>query len=633
MMTPPSTILLRCYRALAALALFLPLFVALPSCDGDDGGPGMTAPVASVEVTPASSTLTSLGEQLQLSATARDAGGTAISGKPFTWSSSDESVATVSASGLVTPEAVGDATITATTDGVDGTADVSVMTNEIRVRPEGGTVTAAGGQVELVFPAGAVDAATIITVEAAASPPPSIRLVTGTAFDLGPTGTQFNDPVRLTVSYDPADLPITVEEEALGLFRAGATTWERVPGSSVDVGARTVTAEIDGFSTFAVRGGPSQAPPILALGDVRTCAILAGGLAWCWGENNAGVFGNGTQDDADNIPVPGAQGLVLRWLTLAGSGNDFACGITTEGEAYCWGENGNGELGAPSSETCPFDVSCSTTPLRVSDPASGPVTWQVLSVNGENGHSCGISENGTTYCWGANNSGQLGDGTQMNRTIPTPVQGGLVFEALTAGEDFVCALDSQGSAYCWGQGSEGALGNGSEENVSVPTAVSTTETFVGISAGRQHACALTADGEAYCWGGNNNGQLGAPTSETCAFGVPCSTTPLAVAGGLTFRWIATGFQMTCGITTADAAYCWGEGDEGQLGNGTVGNQATPTLVAGGLMFRSVVPEEHHGCGVTTGGEIYCWGSGSAGQIGDGVPGGPLRLTPVRVIFP
>ncbi len=170
----------------------------------------------------------------------------------------------------------------------------------------------------------------------------------------------------------------------------------------------------------------------------------------------------------------------------------------------------------------------------------------------------------------------------------------------------------------------------------MPTPVSTTETFIEISAGAFHTCALTALGKAYCWGTNTQGMLGGTTSETCdpGFGsFPCSTTPLAVDGGLTFRWIAAGDDFTCGITTSDAAYCWGEGDDGQLGNGSVDSQAAPTPVAGGLSFRSVVPAAHHACGVTTAGEIYCWGRGSEGQIGDGVPDGPDRLTPVRVVFP
>ncbi len=201
--------------------------------------------VASIVVMPAGDTLLSLGDTVQLTASARDANGNTIPDKTFAWSSSDDSVATINSSGLVTAAgANGLITITAATDGIAGTATVDVVTG-----PQGGTVSVANGQVKLVFPAGSVDRPIVVTVDVGSLAPSSTRLVPGTVFDFGPSGTQFNVPVRLTIGYDPSDLPV---ESLLRLFQAVGDRWVEVSGSGVDVVTKTVTGEITTFSRYAV---------------------------------------------------------------------------------------------------------------------------------------------------------------------------------------------------------------------------------------------------------------------------------------------------------------------------------------------------------------------------------------------
>jgi len=147
-----------------------------------------------------------------------------------------------------------------------------------------------------------------------------------------------------------------------------------------------------------------------------------------------------------------------------------------------------------------------------------------------------------------------------------------------------------------------------------------------VSAGSHHACALNLDGRAYCWGSDSRGQLGDSL-------VINSTTPIPVADSTRlFRAISAGDSHTCGVTTTGAAYCWGEGVSGQLGNGVADSSDVPLLVSGGFSFIAISAGQSHTCAIDTTGNMYCWGDNSMGQLGTGVPGA-LQLTPILVAGP
>ena len=147
----------------------------------------------------------------------------------------------------------------------------------------------------------------------------------------------------------------------------------------------------------------------------------------------------------------------------------------------------------------------------------------------------------------------MGDGTSgiAPQTVATPVIGGLLFSKLAAGNDFTCGIATNGTAYCHGIGGNGQLGGGAPNaETSIPTAVAGGAVFVGISAGNAFACGLTGLGAVWCWGQGTQGQLGNGAESS-------SNTPVAVAGGLSFTSIACGYGHACGLNSS-RAWCWGE---------------------------------------------------------------------------
>jgi alpha-tubulin suppressor-like RCC1 family protein len=199
------------------------------------------------------------------------------------------------------------------------------------------------------------------------------------------------------------------------------------------------------------------------------------------------------------------------------------------------------------------------------------------------------------------------------------------FTAVSAGFRTFCAIGVNGESRCWGSDEFGQLGDGpGNSSGTTPVTVAGGLTFVQIGTSRNGAerfsCGLTVAGAAYCWGSNLVGQLG--TSG------PSADAPQPVGGGLTFTALEVGGEHACAIATSGKAYCWGGNAFGQLGTGDSTNRAQPTEVVGDLQFTELGVGITHTCGVTTGGGAHCWGDGGEGRLGDGTTDG--SPTPVAV---
>ena len=147
-----------------------------------------------------------------------------------------------------------------------------------------------------------------------------------------------------------------------------------------------------------------------------------------------------------------------RFVELS-AGSSFACGVTRSFEALCWGRNDVGQLGRPTTETC-FQsnvqpIPCGSTPA----PVSGPQRFVMVSAGPR--HACGVTVDGDAYCWGENSIGELGNGTVAEfSNVPQRVRGGLAFKAVSAGDQHSCGEAADGRLYCWGSNLWGQLGTG-----------------------------------------------------------------------------------------------------------------------------------------------------------------------------
>lgn len=329
-------------------------------------------------------------------------------------------------------------------------------------------------------------------------------------------------------------------------------------------------------------------------------------------------------------------GLQIDPQTISG-GENHTCALTLDGRAYCWGDGSKSQLGNGSN-------SSQNRPVAVSDPDDGPVHFASISAGG--GHTCALTIDGKAYCWGLNGDGELGIGTTGAQNKPVAVldtiDGGIQFAAVEAGYFHTCALSTAGRAYCWGSGSYGRLGNGGTSTQRTPVAVAPPEgepdplTFASISGGYEFTCGLTIAGKAYCWGRDNAGQLGNGELENQVKPVAVEDTP---DGATKYASIATGSSHTCALSTAGKVYCWGNGEFGQLGDGESGLDAydsVPVPVAdptsGAVQFTSITTGNSFTCGATTSGQAYCWGHYSEGQLGVG-PGSQHKTRPTEVLDP
>jgi len=347
----------------------------------------------------------------------------------------------------------------------------------------------------------------------------------------------------------------------------------------------------------ATPGSPSTFT-VVSAGGYHTCGVTASDAGYCWGDNGSGDLGSGTTPDSA-IPVP-VTAVGGHTFATASTGNHFTCALTTNGAAYCWGDNSSGQLGNGTTTN-------STTPVA----AAPGITFATISAGLS--HTCGVTPRGTAYCWGLNDNGQLGNGTTTNSSAAVAVSGGITFATVSAGGRHTCGVDSSAKAFCWGFNGTGQLGDGSTANSSVPLAVSGVISFAAVSAGSSHTCGVDRGGTALCWGFNGNGELGDGSTSN-------RSTPVVVGGALLhFANVSAGGSAshTCGVDTSGNALCWGFNGQGQLGNGTTTNSATPVPVSGGITFARVSGGASHTCGVTGRGAAYCWGHNMAGELGNG----------------
>lgn len=370
-------------------------------------------------------------------------------------------------------------------------------------------------------------------------------------------------------------------------------------------------AGVGALATSAVGGSASFAgeqPVAVSAGTDRTCAGTAAGAVQCWGVVDVFEDSSGPSNIISVIPK-GVSGLTSGIQAIDAGGTE-ECALAAGGGAKCWGWDDRGQLGDGQG-----GIGCADEPCFYSDPVQvSGLSNGVQQIATGGSHVCALTTAGGVDCWGANDKGQVGDGTTEDRLEPDGVSGlSSSVSAITAGGSHSCALTTAGGVECWGDNASGQLGDGTTTNSSTPVGVSGLSSGVAaVAAGGSHTCALTTGGGVKCWGSNTFGQLGDGTTTE-------RDTPVDVSGlqsGVSA--IATGGDHTCALTTGGGVKCWGTNTVGQIGDGTTTERDTPVNVSGLQSSVSAITAGNtHSCALTTGSSLECWGSNDSGQLGDG----------------
>lgn len=400
-------------------------------------------------------------------------------------------------------------------------------------------------------------------------------------------------------------------------------TWESLNTDVATVNAETglFTGVIGGVATVrATSEGKTTTASVKVIAAARAlssgaasehhCAISTGGAIFCWGNNSSGQLGDGT-GTTSNVPVAStaASSDAVQIVT----GSEHSCARYTDGSVRCWGLNDAGQLGN-GTET-PYEVPATLV--------TGGHTFAKLAA-GPNS-TCGITTTGSALCWGA----MFGTAT----AVPTPVGGAATYtDITTGGNDGACGLTSGGDILCWGQiGWESA---NSPSYSAAPILVGGGRSYTKLSATRTHQCGLSG-GTIWCWGQVDAEALGVtslpkpPAPDTTDYSIYRGV-PFPISAGAAFTDVVAGGTFTCGLTSGSAVYCWGtlvpsiEPD----GNGAVpvagvssgvhaqGDGAKLQDLAG-LDFTALGSSRATVCGLKNGGIPWCWGSNYKGQSGQG----------------
>ena len=409
-------------------------------------------------------------------------------------------------------------------------------------------------------------------------------------------------------------------------------------------------------------------------GGSFSLAVGSDGNAYAWGYNYYGQLGDGTQTrrstpvmvrtpDRSTYPDLPAD---FTYVQVSG-GRYHSLAVGSDGNAYAWGSNSQGQLGDGTGTT-------RSTPVMVRKPDRStypdlPADFTYLQVSAGGYHSLALGSDGNAYAWG---NGQLGDGTSGSyRNAPVRVKtpdrntypdlpADFTYLQVSAGGNHSLALGSDGNAYAWGLNDNGQLGDGTTSDRYAPVRVKTPDrktypdlpadfTYLQVSAGIDHSLAVGSDGYAYAWGCNWYGQLGNNTASWTSDANPVPmrvrdpANPTDKSKGQQATQVSAGYHLSLAVGSEGNAWAWGYNYYGQLGNNTasgygdanpvpmrVRDPANPADKSKGLQATQVSGGQYHSLAMGMDGNAYAWGLNSNGQLGDGTQNN--KSAPVPVMF-
>lgn len=356
----------------------------------------------------------------------------------------------------------------------------------------------------------------------------------------------------------------------------------------------------------------------IATSSAHSCGIKEDNTAWCWGAWSSGRLGNGGASDQVQPSSVNSSTTSNSYIQI-GSGQSHTCALKTDGTAWCWGSDAQGQLGNGDGLTAD-----QTTPSPVSIVGTGK--WSQISV-GRQG-SCGIQNDGTAWCWGEDTNGQLGNGASGSQSSPQQISDPGPWVQITAGYLSTCGIKTDGSLWCWGDGQYGKLGNGTTITMQDPTPVAEPGPWVYVGRQSSTTCGIKLDGTAWCWGQLNRAGMGYTA-------VVESYVPKMMPDK--GPWLEINLSVTnngtaCGVKVDGSGWCWGFESEGRLGNGGSLNETHyfPERVADPGPWASIILGGTVTCGIKIDGSAWCWGDDSNGRLGNGSSLTANQAAPSRV---
>lgn len=348
----------------------------------------------------------------------------------------------------------------------------------------------------------------------------------------------------------------------------------------------------------------------VSAGDFHTVALDTGGRVFTWGGNARGQLGDGSTADSAEPVLVGGE-LAGRRVVDVDAGNEHTVVVDESGAVFTWGANEFGQLGDGTTTD-------SSVPVAVGGTMTGHVA---ASAQAGAAHTLALDESGTVLAWGWNLHGELGDGTTTDALLPVPVTGlsGREITRIATTYTHSVAVDTDGRAVAWGWNWFGQLGDGSTENSPVPVEVGGSlagQVVVDVAAGYEHTVATDARGVVHTWGSDEFGQLGAGGSADRVL-----PAPVAALAGHDVRAVDASWAHTVSLDADGTVHAWGYGDSGQLGNGTLDTVPVPTPVdwsgVGSRVVTRLSTAMYHTITLDTEGRAFAWGDNDWGQLGDG----------------
>ena len=363
---------------------------------------------------------------------------------------------------------------------------------------------------------------------------------------------------------------------------------------------------------LACEGEPAVVSTFLSLGsrmrasgDNTTCMLEADGSVWCWGINGKGQVGDGTTVDRwfrpTRIPALGTDVVELS------VGTRHACARKRNGSLWCWGGNQSGQLGIGQ------DSALHTDPVHVDG-----LGFDVTMVHTGRNHTCAVKSNGTAWCWGNHEHGQVGndsDQTVYWSPVEVTALGGIARLSTAIDSNHTCAINGGGDLWCWGFNEDGQLGDGTTTTSRVPVAVAVDDqgaafkNVTDVCSSEQATWARKTDGTVWTWGQGITRPQQRP-----------------VGGFVAARGLSCGTEHVCVVTAESTVWCMGKNDHGQLGYNTQGQESTLFKQVEGVHPASFVTSgADYSCATLADSTVWCWGDNAVGLFPD-----PLTLAVQRI---